>query len=88
MIDLKVLRELIRLIENVVLGLAGFVAAWAVVVYSPGLVVLALAATGMLALAGRLLFDGIMWTAGVGIIAATFITGTVRFAEMFNTIGS
>lgn len=82
------MRAVVRLVEDVVLGLCGLVAGWIVVSYVPGTVLPAIAATVVLALGGRLLFNGAIWTAGIGLIVAGAGGAGVYVADLVGSLGT
>lgn len=81
------MREVVRLVENVVLGLCGLVAGWIVVSYVPGNVLRVIAVTVVLAVGGRLVFNGTIWTAGIGLVIAGIAGSGLYVSEVFSTLG-
>ena len=77
-----------RLVEDVVLGLCGLVAGWIVVSYVPGRVLPAIAATVVLAVGGRMLFNGTIWTAGIGLVVAGTVGAGVYVADLVGSLGA
>ena len=84
----ELVRAVVRLVEDVVLGLCGLVAGWIVVSYVPGTVLPAIAATVVLALGGRLLFSGVVWTAGAGLVVAGSAGAVVYVADLVGSLGT
>ncbi|WP_419907585.1 hypothetical protein [Candidatus Poriferisodalis sp.] len=82
------MRAVVRLVEDVVLGLCGLVAGWIVVSYVPGRVLPAIAATVVLAVGGRLLFSGTIWTAGIGLVVAGAAGAGVYVADLVGSLGT
>lgn len=81
-------RAVVGVVENLVLGLCGLVSGWIVVSYVPGTVLPAIAATVVLALGGRLLFNGVVWTAGVGLVVAGTAGAGVYVADLVSSLGA
>ena len=82
------MREVLVLVENVVLLLCGLVAGWIVVTFVPGSVLPAIAVTVVLAAGGRLLFNGTLWTAGIGLVVAAVAGAGFYVADMVTSLGA
>lgn len=81
------MRELLLLVENVVLLLCGLVAGWIAVTFLPGSVLPPIAVTLVLAAGGRLLFNGTFWTAGVGFVIAGIAGAGFYLADAVTSLG-
>lgn len=79
---------MVRLVEDVVLGLCGLVTGWIVVSYAPGTLLPVIAATVVLAVGGRLLFTGAIWTAGIGLVVAGAAGAVVYVADLVSSLGA
>ena len=82
------MREVLVLVENAVLLLVGLVAGWIAVTYVPGSVLPVIAVTVVLAAGGRLLFNGTLWTAGIGLVAAGIAGAGFYVADMVTSLGA
>jgi len=80
-------REVLLLVENVVLLLCGLVAGWIAVTFLPGSVLPPVAVTLVLAAGGRLLFNGTFWTAGVGFVIAGIAGAGFYIADAVTSLG-
>ena len=76
------------LVENAVLLLCGLVAGWVAVTYVPGSVLPVIAVTVVVAAGGRLLFNGTLWTAGIGLVAAGVAGAGLYVADMVTSLGA
>ena len=81
-------RAVVRFTEDVVLGLCGLVAGWIAVTYVPGAVLPPIAVTVVLAVGGRLLFSGTVWTAGIGLVVAGAAGAGVYVADLVTSLGA
>ena len=79
---------MVLLVENAVLLLCGLVAGWIAVTYLPGSVLPMLAVTVVLAVGGRLLFNGTFWTAGIGFVVAGIAGAGLYVADMVTSLGA
>lgn len=82
------MHEVLRLVENVVLLLCGLVAGWIAVTYLPGSVLPVVAVTVVLAAGGRLLFNGTLWTAGIGLVVAGVAGAGLYLADAVTSLGA
>ena len=65
-------------------GLLGLVAGWLVVAYSPwGWAGAIAAVTLALAVGGRLMFEGVLWALGAGLVLASLLTFGREVAGLF-----
>ncbi|HAF68872.1 MAG TPA: hypothetical protein DCX77_10395 [Acidimicrobiaceae bacterium] len=85
------MRYLVIQMENLLLLALGFIAGWLVVtIISPRVVVASLpawlvsaaVATALLALGGRLVFDGTFQAFGIGLMASSFSSATLLVYEV------
>ena len=81
------MREVLLAVENVVLLLCGLVAGWVAVTYLPGPVLGVIATTVVLAVGGRLLFNGTFWTAGIGLVIAGVAGAGFYVADAVASLG-
>lgn len=81
-------RAVVRLVEDAVLFLGGLVTGWVAVDYMPGEVLPLVAVTVVLAAGGRLLFNGTVWTAGIGLVVAGLAGAGLLAASLFSSVGS
>ena len=81
------MRELLLAVENVVLLLCGLVAGWIAVTYLPGPVLGVIAITVVLAVGGRMLFNGTFWTAGIGLVIAGVAGAGFYIADAVASLG-
>lgn len=82
------MREVLLLVENIVLLLCGLVAGWIAVTFLPGSVLPVIAITVVLAAGGRLLFNGTFWTAGVGFVIAGIAGAGFYIADAVTSLGA
>lgn len=82
------MREVLLLVENIVLLLCGLVAGWIAVTFLPGSVLPVIAITVVLAAGGRLLFNGTFWTAGVGFVIAGIAGAGFYLADAVTSLGA
>lgn len=82
------MREVLLLVENIVLLLCGLVAGWIAVTFLPGSVLPVIAVTVVLAAGGRLLFNGTVWTAGIGLVVAGVAGAGVYVADVVTSLGA
>ncbi len=81
-------RAVVRLIEDVVFGLCGLVVGWIVVSLATGALLSVMAVTVLLALGGRLLFSGVIWTAGAGLVVAGAAGAVVHVSDLAASLGT
>ena len=81
-------RAVVQLVEDVVLGLCGLVAGWIVVSNMPGTVLPVIAATVAMAIGGRMLFDGTIWTTGAGLVIAGAVGVGLYTADVLSSFGT
>ena len=81
------MREALRLIEDIVLFLCGLVAGWIATTYLPGAVLGAIAVTVVLAVGGRLLFNGTVWSSGAGLVVAGIAGAGLYVSDAISTLG-
>ncbi len=81
------MREVLLAVENVVLLLCGLVAGWITVTYLPGPVLGVIAITVVLAVGGRMLFNGTFWTAGIGLVIAGVAGAGLYIADAVASLG-
>ena len=82
------MREVLLLVENIVLLLCGLVAGWIAVTFLPGSVLPVIVITVVLAAGGRLLFNGTFWTAGVGFVIAGIAGAGFYIADAVTSLGA
>ena len=82
------MREVLLLVENVVLLLCGLAAGWIAVTFLPGSVLPVIAVTVVLAAGGRLLFNGTFWTAGAGFVIAGIAGAGFYIADAVTSLGA
>ena len=81
------MREVLAAVENVVLLLCGLVAGWIAVTYLLGPVLGVIAITVVLAVGGRMLFNGTFWTAGIGLVIAGVAGAGLYIADAVASLG-
>lgn len=81
------MHQVLLLVENIVLLLCGLVLGWIAVTFLPGSVLPVIAVTVVLAAGGRLLFNGTLWTAGIGFLVAGIAGAGFYIADAVTSLG-
>ncbi|WP_420609012.1 hypothetical protein [Candidatus Poriferisodalis sp.] len=81
------MHQVLQLVENIVLLLCGLVLGWIAVTFLPGSVLPVIAVTVVLAAGGRLLFNGTLWTAGIGFLVAGIAGAGFYIADAVTSLG-
>lgn len=82
------MHQVLLLVENIVLLLCGLVLGWIAVTFLPGSVLPVIAVTVVLAVGGRLLFNGTLWTAGIGFLVAGIAGAGFYIADAVTSLGA